>query len=170
MHLMVIITGWCYAIQIQEASLKRGEIENDELTNTQIILGVFYAGSYEGFFFWFRASYRIYPPKIHFYRLSMNYQAIVTATQRLTILKLLAEQPNYIVHYSVLHAAINNLDMSGISFDKLTGELSWLEEQGLITQLSTDTTAVKITTRGLDIAMQRANHPGVSKPLPDDQG
>ena len=54
------------------------------------------------------------------------------------------------------------------SRDQMRTELSWLAEQGLITtRRAGDFTVARITTRGADVALGRADVPGVRRPDPD---
>ena len=54
------------------------------------------------------------------------------------------------------------------SRDQLRVELAWLAEQGLITtRRAGDFTVARITSRGADVALGRADVPGVRRPDPD---
>ncbi|MCP3942049.1 MAG: ArsR family transcriptional regulator [Desulfobacteraceae bacterium] len=85
---------------------------------------------------------------------------------RLTLLRLLADDPDYTMNDSLLTDLTYNYGFTP-SRDKVRTELSWLKEQGLIT---TDgdpkITIAKLTERGSDVARGRVTVPGIKRPSP----
>jgi Fe2+ or Zn2+ uptake regulation protein len=94
----------------------------------------------------------------------MSYSRTVMENRRLDILSLLAESPQYEASQALIYRALPVAS----SADVVAADLSWLEEQGLVSlhavsglQLAT------ITQRGLDTAQGRCRVPGVARPLPE---
>lgn len=96
----------------------------------------------------------------------MSYADIVAEDQRLAILQVLEQDPDYSHNEHVvgrLLAAVGH----AVSSDRLHGHLAWLEEMQLL-QL-TEVAGVKVaklTRRGEDAALGRARVPGVARPRP----
>ncbi len=85
---------------------------------------------------------------------------------RLTILRVLAEAPAYTSNSSILHSAANDLGLPATR-DQIRTELSWLQEQRLITvQDAHGLAVVTLAERGLDAAEGRAHVPGIKRPAP----
>jgi len=87
---------------------------------------------------------------------------------RLTILRLLAEQPGHRANTALLADAAADLGFGGTR-EQVEGEVAWLADQGLL-RLE-DRGAVKVATAtgtGLDVAAGRREVPGVRVPSPDD--
>lgn len=84
---------------------------------------------------------------------------------RLDILRLLAELPMYRTNSTVLLAALRQLGHNP-SRDQLSGELRWLQEQGLIevSEVAANTYVATLLGRGADVAEGRATVPGVHRP------
>lgn len=99
--------------------------------------------------------------------MSAGFPAFLTEDRRLAILRLLESQEGYRANDSVLHTALDRLGHS-VSRDVVRGDLSWLEEQGLLsTELIAGTVLVATATqRGADVATGRTRHPGVKRPSP----
>lgn len=95
----------------------------------------------------------------------MSYQQLLTEDQRLVILRILSELPSYKANSSTIR---NLLAQYGhdISRDKVKTELSWLNEQGLITltDLTEHVLVATLTARGEDIATGRTSIIGVNRP------
>jgi hypothetical protein len=91
---------------------------------------------------------------------------VFAKSRRLTILKLLAEQPDYAVNTSVLRTALATFAF-GESRDTVEADAVWLDEQGLAVREVLEgmpVTILKITGRGMDVAQGLATHPGVDRP------
>jgi Fe2+ or Zn2+ uptake regulation protein len=90
------------------------------------------------------------------------------ASLRLTLLRLLAEQPGYQGNSSVLTQAADASAGFSCSRDQVKTELAWLAEQGLVTTTETlpGLVVAKLSERGGDVAAGRAIVPGVQKPGP----
>jgi Fe2+ or Zn2+ uptake regulation protein len=87
---------------------------------------------------------------------------------RLTLLRLLAEQPGYQGNSSVLTTAADASAGFSCTRDQVKTELAWLAEQGLITtsEAIEGLVVAKLTERGGDVATGRAIVPGVQRPNP----
>ncbi|MEG6550325.1 ArsR family transcriptional regulator [Desulfocurvibacter africanus] len=95
----------------------------------------------------------------------MKYDAVVIEHLRITLLRLLEEQPGRVLNESILG------DMSeGYGFapsrDRLRTELRWLEEQGLVNLAGEACLVATLTERGEDVARCRVMVPGVKRPSP----
>lgn len=86
---------------------------------------------------------------------------------RLGILRVLAEAPGYAANDSVLTSALNALGLT-VTRDQMRTQLSWIEEQRLITTIAPTATltVATITERGADVAKGVAVVPGVQRPSP----
>lgn len=86
--------------------------------------------------------------------------------RRLVILRLLGKAPGNELNHYVLQVALEDKGHR-ISLDAVLSELSWLEEQGLVTLESLPgMTVAALTARGLDVSLGRARVPGVKIPVP----
>lgn len=93
----------------------------------------------------------------------MSYKDIVSADQRLVILRFLVEM-NGQANDSVLQKVLASFGHS-ISRDKVKTHLHWLNEQELLTiETVLSTEVASITGRGEDVATGRAKVPGVGAP------
>ncbi len=89
--------------------------------------------------------------------------------RRLTILKLLAQAPEYTANEYLLHSALPNYGHS-VSRDRVRTDLAWLAEQELV-RVDNGTASMQVaqlTSRGADVAAGRATVPGVKRPVPGD--
>lgn len=96
----------------------------------------------------------------------MGFAELVQSDIRLVILRALAQDLGYSHNDSILHAA---LGMYGhkCSRDTVRTELTWLEEQRLITiDKIGETYVATITERGVDVAEGAATVPGIKRPGP----
>lgn len=67
----------------------------------------------------------------------------------------------------ILRRAVGELGHNP-SVDQMRTELAWLAEQGLVTiRRVGDFTVARLTSRGADVALGRADVPGVRRPEPD---
>ncbi|MFC4214003.1 hypothetical protein ACFP4H_12760 [Pseudophaeobacter arcticus] len=90
----------------------------------------------------------------------------ISQHRRLTILKFLADSPEYTSNASILEHVCNDFGISS-SRDQIMGELDWLQEQGLATFEDNGSFRVAtITSRGVDIATGKARNAGVKRPRP----
>jgi Fe2+ or Zn2+ uptake regulation protein len=87
---------------------------------------------------------------------------------RLTLLRLLAEQPGYQANSSILTTAADHSAGFTVTRDQVRTELAWLNEQGLVsTRTVIDGLMIAtLTERGSDVSAGRAVVPGVQKPGP----
>ena len=96
----------------------------------------------------------------------MSYSDLVTRHARIAILRFLEDAPQYTTNASMLSTALPRL---GISYtrDQVETELSWLQEQGLVTVEETGGFVVATATvRGVEIAQGIATHPKIQRPRP----
>ena len=95
-----------------------------------------------------------------------KYNDTLSQHRRLTILKVLADSPEYTSNASILEHVCNDFGISS-SRDQVMGELDWLQEQGLATFEDNGSFRVAtITSRGADIATGKARNAGVKRPRP----
>lgn len=94
----------------------------------------------------------------------MAMQNIINEHQRLVVLRLLGEEPGFVLNESILQDGLNAYGLT-ISRDSLRTQLAWLAEQGLL-QLETvgPVQTARITGRGQDVAAGRALVPGIKRP------
>jgi hypothetical protein len=95
----------------------------------------------------------------------MSYANEIAAARRLAVLLALYFAPGYTLNRAVLRKQV---EMTGYvtSADKMASELAWLAEMGLVEQLELD--AARLTDRGEDVALGRAQTPGVRRPSPGE--
>lgn len=99
----------------------------------------------------------------------MNYQETVVADVRLRMLQLLAAAPEYTQPLFALGASLSATYGHSLAADRLAVEAAWLDENGLLIRRPVGSTSILvITVRGLDVAMGRANVPGVARPRPGE--
>lgn len=93
-----------------------------------------------------------------------DFAEFLSQDQRLLILRLLAEMPEYRSNSSVLSAGLSRYG-HGMSRDQVKTELTWLGEQRLVTIETVGPVLVAtLTERGGDVAAGRARVPGVKRP------
>ncbi len=95
----------------------------------------------------------------------MSYENIINEHLRLTILRLLAEDPDYTINDSLLVDLATQFGF-GPSRDKVRTTLAWLREQALVTYEDDQVIIATLTERGLDVALGRSVVPGVKRPSP----
>lgn len=96
----------------------------------------------------------------------MSYEHHIQEDRRLVILRLLAEARSYDMNSAVLQTALADFGHHP-SRDQLHTELAWLVEQGLVhTREMASVLVSRITPRGIDVAMGRAQVPGIKRPGP----
>jgi Fe2+ or Zn2+ uptake regulation protein len=96
----------------------------------------------------------------------MSFQDTLNENARLNILRSLHEGSGYQAPDSILHEVLTKY---GIHFsrDQVRTNLSWLQEQGLITiNMLGSTYVATLTSRGADVALGRAQVPGIKRPEP----
>lgn len=97
----------------------------------------------------------------------MSYEETLRKHLRITILRLLLEDPDYTLNDSLITDLTADYGFTP-SRDKVRTELSWLKEQGLVT---TDNdphiTIATLSERGADVARGRVTVPGIKRPSPE---
>ncbi len=97
----------------------------------------------------------------------MSFAKLVQEDMRLVVLRVLNEDASYSHNEHVLRSVLRSLGHT-VSLDKLRTELTWLNEQGLISAVDTAGVMVaKLTARGLDVASGAVVIPGVKRPEPE---
>jgi hypothetical protein len=95
---------------------------------------------------------------------------IYLKNRRLAALKALLDAPGYEMNASVLQSILRNLTGFRMTRDMVLNELLWLGEQGLVhvKQASDDmpVTIVKLTERGMYVALGEVRAEGVDRPMP----
>ncbi len=95
-----------------------------------------------------------------------DYTSTLARHRRLTILKFLADSPEYTSNASILVEVCNGFGVTSTR-DQVAGDLAWLGEQGFVSlDHHGDFIIVTATERGLEIADGRARHEGVKRPRP----
>lgn len=96
----------------------------------------------------------------------MKYEQTVQEHLRLTILRLLSEDPDYTMNDSLITDLTENYGFTP-SRDRVRTELAWLKEQGLVTtDIDPAITIAILTERGADVARGRVTVPGIKRPSP----
>lgn len=98
----------------------------------------------------------------------MSYRTTLAEHIRICVLRLLAEAIDYEANTSILADSVATFGLK-CSRDFLAVQLTWLDEQGLVT-LSTLTptlSVARLTSRGHDVAKGHAHVPGVKRPSPE---
>ena len=97
-----------------------------------------------------------------------SYGQLVAEHLRITILRLLSEQPDYALNESILLDMVGRFGFAP-SRDNLRAQLAWLDEQGLAGMSGPEHCRVAtLTARGEDVAKGRATVPGVKRPRPGE--
>ncbi len=85
---------------------------------------------------------------------------------RITLLRLLNEQPDFTLNESILTDLSEGYGFSP-SRDRVRNEMAWLAEQGLVENDDMGGLIVAtLTQRGADVAQGRVTVPGVKRPNP----
>jgi Fe2+ or Zn2+ uptake regulation protein len=97
----------------------------------------------------------------------MEYKKVFSEHLRITILRMLAEQPDYTLNDSMIRDIVPSYGFRP-SRDFIRTQLAWLAEQGLVRM---DTTkdgccVVRLAERGEEVARGYATVPGVKRPFP----
>ncbi|MDP2830181.1 MAG: hypothetical protein Q8O37_16450 [Sulfuricellaceae bacterium] len=87
------------------------------------------------------------------------------ADRRRAILAALSLAPAYTLSHRALRATVEGVGCA-VSLDLIRAEIAWLDEIGLLDMLELD--HVRLTDRGLDIVLGRAQAPGVRRPEPGE--
>lgn len=96
--------------------------------------------------------------------MSTNFSEFLRHDQRLVMLRILSELPQYRSNSSVIASLLGRFGHHP-SRDQVKGDLTWLGEQGLVSVDDIGTVlVVTLTERGEDVATGRSSVPGVSKP------
>lgn len=95
-----------------------------------------------------------------------DYSETLSKHRRLTILKFLADSPEYTSNASILTQVCKSIGVSSTR-DQVMTDLDWLKEQGFVTLQDSLTFRVATATgRGLEIASGEARNAGVQRPRP----
>lgn len=97
-----------------------------------------------------------------------SFARLLSEDRRLVLLRVLDRAPGSEANHYILREALDNMGHN-VSRDTVLIELSWLQEQGLVTL--EDLGSMKVATltgRGQDAALGRAVVPGVKKPVPGE--
>lgn len=102
----------------------------------------------------------------------MNFEKIQTEDRRLSILQVLASEPDYSVNEYVLKSALASLG-HGVSSDRIRSDVAWLAEQDLVRveTVGSTTQVITVRDRGVDIAnglVPQSQHPGIKHPRPGE--
>lgn len=97
----------------------------------------------------------------------MDYAKHFAEHVRITVLRLLAEVPDYRLNSSLLADGCDAMGLP-VTRDNMRTQLAWLAEQGLIavTAITEQLSIAKLTERGLEAAKGRIRVPGVRLPSP----
>jgi Fe2+ or Zn2+ uptake regulation protein len=96
----------------------------------------------------------------------MSYGNVVAEHLRITLLRLLAEQPDYALNDSLIRDMVPQYGFRP-SRDSVRTQLAWLAEQGLVTVDCNGVCHVAhLTERGEEVAKGYATVPGVKRPSP----
>lgn len=95
----------------------------------------------------------------------MTYAEEIAASRRLAILLALYFAPGYTLNREALRYQVERTGYV-TSMALLVSECAWLAEIGLVELLKLD--VVRLTTRGLDVALGRSQTPGVRRPSPGE--
>ena len=95
----------------------------------------------------------------------MSYEQTIQEHLRITLLRLLYEDPDYTQNDSLLTDLSEAYGFTP-SRDKVRTELAWLAEQGLVTIDDGKIIIAMLTERGADVARGRVTVPGVKRPSP----
>ena len=86
--------------------------------------------------------------------------------RRLSILRVLADSPEYRANDSLVATIVNDFGLVSTR-DQVRGELTWLREQGFVTVKEVAGVMVAtLTEAGGEVAAGRRNDPGVARPAP----
>ena len=102
----------------------------------------------------------------------MIYRDVLIADRRLCVLRTLASAPERRANHATLCDLLAVLGHS-VSNEAMLADLAWLEEMGLVAcevlaPGARGCTVPTLTQRGYDVALGRAQCPGVRRPLPGD--
>lgn len=96
-----------------------------------------------------------------------NFADVRTEDRRLSILLVLESSPRYEANAHLVREMIERYYGHSASLDTVRADLAWLAEQGLaqVEELQ-GLPLARASGRGIDVALGRANCPGVKRPLP----
>ena len=98
----------------------------------------------------------------------MSLAEIQAEHQRIAILRMLAEQPDYRSNASVLADALPRVAHISVTRSQVLTEIAYLESIGALRQedMGNGVVGVELTDRGLDAARGLIVLPGVKRPSP----
>ena len=95
-----------------------------------------------------------------------DYVETLSRHRRLTILRFLADSPEYTSNVSILEEVCNEFGVTS-NRDQVITDLEWLREQGFAAfDGKGDFIVVTATARGVEVAEGKARHEGVQRPRP----
>lgn len=95
-----------------------------------------------------------------------NYVQKIQKHRRLTILRFLAEAPEYTSNVSILTDICNDYGVTSTR-SQVSGDVNWMAENAMVIAVTEhDFTVVTATQRGLEIASGLAVDEGVKRPRP----
>lgn len=90
--------------------------------------------------------------------------------RRLAVLQVLRDSASYRCNAPLLQQMIARLGHD-ISTDRFMTDISWLQEQGYVEPKDVGgVVIVRLTGRGMDVALGRGTFPGVRRPRPSERG
>lgn len=96
----------------------------------------------------------------------MNYPEHFAEHLRIAVLRVLDDAPGCRANSSILASAVHDLGLT-TTRDLIKTQLTWLNEQGLVTTAVVgDMLVATLTDRGCDVAAGKAIVPGVRRPSP----
>jgi len=98
--------------------------------------------------------------------MASDFRELVTSDIRLVLVRTLAEDSAYTLNESILQTVLEQFG-HGISRDRVRTELTWLQEQGVVTLREVCGIFVATLTQlGADVAAGRHTIPGIKRPSP----
>jgi len=96
----------------------------------------------------------------------MNYANEIRKHRRIAILRFLSDSPEYTSNASLLTDVLRGVGVTS-TFDQVTTELVWLQQNGFVTfDPHASYPVVTSTASGAEIASGIATHPEIQRPRP----
>ena len=96
----------------------------------------------------------------------MSYADELREHARIAILRMLEDAPRYTSNVSMMTDLLQTFGI-GYTRDQVSGEVTWLKEQGLVTiEDMAGFLVVTATVRGVEVARGVVTSPGVQRPRP----
>ena len=95
----------------------------------------------------------------------MSLVTLENEQYRRDVLMLLQADADYAMSNLLLFRALESIG-NPIAHDRLTQQLHWLQDQGLVTLQAAEhnIVLVKLTAQGDDVALCRVSHPNIARP------